>query len=297
MTNKILKTQDNTTYHTIKDICNSCFSENYSGYQKGTYKINEYYMAWFPQIAYAEDGVLKAGSETKGWINEIKDDGLCIVEYNKNEKHDEDETEFQIRRLVFAKNKGEDYKFLGVYKTVSYRDETVPHAKRIHQRIATEVDISILDIESLDDQEQAFMEEPTKIKDITDTEKLAIVKARIGQSDFRDKLVHKYDCKCALCGLGYKELLVASHIKAWSEAIGPERTDVENGLLLCSMHDALFDKYLISFDDNGKILIAPNIEKKDMQRLNITENKTIVMTDTMRKYMKYHRQKFEELHN
>ena len=296
LTNKnMLMVNDKIKYHTIKDICNQCFGQQYKGYQKGSYKINDYYMAWFPKIAYTEDGVIKPGSETKGWINEVKDDGLCIVESNINEKRDVDSSKFQILRLVFSKYKDEDYKFMGVYKTVSYYDENVDYAKRIHRRIATEVNLGALGKESCIAHEQTFLEDISKIKDITDTEKIALVKCRIGQSDFRDKLFKKYDRQCAICGLKYKELLVASHIKAWSDSEGNERLDVDNGLLLCSLHDALFDKHMISFDESGDLLISPKIDAEDLSLLNISNINKLEMSDAMKKYMSSHRMKFEEL--
>ena len=200
-------------------------------------------MAWFPQIAYEKDGVIHPGSENKGWINHITDNGLFIEEINENEKRDEDGSQFEVKRLVFAKLKGEDYKFLGVYKTISYADKTVPHAKRVHQRIATEINLGSLGKKSHSSQDQVYIEDVFKYKEISETEKLALVKCRIGQSDFRKKLLDKYGERCVLCGLSHKELLIASHIKAWKDANENERMDEENGLLLCTLHDSLFDNF------------------------------------------------------
>ena len=43
-------------------------------------------------------------------------------------------------------------------------------------------------------------------------EKEAVVKVRINQDKFREKLINKYK-KCCLCNVNMNELLVASHIK------------------------------------------------------------------------------------
>jgi hypothetical protein len=40
---------------------------------------------------------------------------------------------------------------------------------------------------------------------------------------------------------------VASHIVPWSEPTEEERLDVNNGILLLPLYDALYDKHLISF--------------------------------------------------
>ena len=52
------------------------------------------------------------------------------------------------------------------------------------------------------------------------------------------------------------KILIASHIVPWKEASDNERLDVENGILLSPTIDALFDKHLISFNDDGSIIIG-----------------------------------------
>lgn len=79
----------------------------------------------------------------------------------------------------------------------------------------------------------------------------SLKKIRIGQSYYRDALIKKNRCQCALCNITTKKILVASHIKEFSECQDEERYDISNGLLLCANHDKLFDKHLISFDKEG----------------------------------------------
>ena len=110
----------------------------------------------------------------------------------------------------------------------------------------------------------------------------------------RENLLNKYKCKCMLCGLGYKELLIASHIKAWSISSNEERLDVNNGLLLCSLHDSLFDKHLISFDEEGGVIISNKLDAKNRALCNISEKVCIILSPEMEKYMKFHRDVFIE---
>ena len=49
--------------------------------------------------------------------------------------------------------------------------------------------------------------------------------------------------------------IITSHIKPWAKSNKFEKLDSENVFLLCSIHDALFDKGLISFSDDGTIII------------------------------------------
>lgn len=68
--------------------------------------------------------------------------------------------------------------------------------------------------------------------EIKASEKEAIIKARIGQGVFRQRLLDKYNGKCIITGINETTLLVASHIKPWRSANNYERISGENGLLL-----------------------------------------------------------------
>ncbi|HHQ4786468.1 HNH endonuclease [Aeromonas hydrophila] len=63
-----------------------------------------------------------------------------------------------------------------------------------------------------------------------------------------------------------KDLLIASHIKPWSESDNAERLDGNNGLLLSPHIDKLFDRGCITFTDAGDLLCAePSIEQALLQ--------------------------------
>ncbi|WP_144596734.1 HNH endonuclease [Bacillus cereus] len=124
---------------------------------------------------------------------------------------------------------------------------------------------------------------------LDETEKESVVKARIGQSIFKKTLL-AVEKKCKLCGVSDEHFLVASHIKPWSQSNNQERLDVNNGLLLCPNHDALFDKGYISFDKDGKIMISASLDTDTKIFLNINENMKIRMNDRQQRYMKWHRE-------
>lgn len=121
------------------------------------------------------------------------------------------------------------------------------------------------------------------------TEKEAIVKARIGQSIFKKTLL-AVEKKCRLCGVSDERLLVASHIKPWSQSNHKERLDVDNGLLLCPNHDALFDRGYISFHNNGKVLISSSLDSNEKLFLNINDKMKIQLSYAQQQYMKWHRE-------
>lgn len=132
-----------------------------------------------------------------------------------------------------------------------------------------------------------------EIATLPQTEKEAVTKQRVGQGLFKELLLDKYGCKCALCNICTRSMLTASHIKEWSESEKSEKLDVENGLLLCAHHDALFDKHLISFDDNGKVIVSPTLTVQEKAALQIDAISDISVSDEMRSYLTVHRSKLK----
>lgn len=119
--------------------------------------------------------------------------------------------------------------------------------------------------------------------------KKQIVKARIGQGKIRNRLFEERHC-CELCGIGQKELLVASHIKPWAECAKGEQGDLNNLLLLCAMHDALFDKGFITFDEEGKMLVSETLSEKEHKKYLLDKSMKIKITDGNREFLRYHRE-------
>lgn len=85
-------------------------------------------------------------------------------------------------------------------------------------------------------------------------------KTRIGQDYFRSMLLENYNCRCSVTGLNVPQVLRASHIVAWAEDKA-NRMDPENGILLSATYDAAFDRHLISFDDDYRMIISKEIKE------------------------------------
>lgn len=122
-------------------------------------------------------------------------------------------------------------------------------------------------------------------------DKEAVVKVRVNQGVFKDRLLIRYN-HCCLCDVSQKELLVASHIKAWKDSNDDERLDVDNGFLLCPNHDKVFDKGFISFEDDGSILISDKLDATNKKSLNVNPNMSIKLTKGNKIYLKYHRENY-----
>ena len=54
----------------------------------------------------------------------------------------------------------------------------------------------------------------------------------------------------------------ASHIIPWSENV-ERRADPRNGIALNALHDRAFDRGLITFDDQLRLMISPRLETSD----------------------------------
>lgn len=91
-----------------------------------------------------------------------------------------------------------------------------------------------------------------------------LVKTRVNQSFFRATVLASYNFTCCLTGIKIPELLVASHIIPWSKD-KKNRLNPENGLCLNNLHDKAFDKGLISFDNEYRLLLSKKlIENSDI---------------------------------
>ena len=91
-----------------------------------------------------------------------------------------------------------------------------------------------------------------------ETTRQQVIAARVGQGKFREDLITLWDGSCAILGIKRPELLRASHIKPWTSSNNRERLDPANGLLLSAMYDAAFDALLLSFADDGSLILAPD---------------------------------------
>ena len=75
----------------------------------------------------------------------------------------------------------------------------------------------------------------------------------------------KWENKCSVTGYGNTKVLISSHIVPWRESNREEKYDVDNGLLLSPDLDALFDKNLISFQDDGRIIFSNQINVNELK--------------------------------
>jgi hypothetical protein len=109
-----------------------------------------------------------------------------------------------------------------------------------------------------------------KTKDLprtTEVERLVV--QRVGQDIFRDALMGYWGGRCPLTGITEPALLRASHIVPWADCDDAKRLDVHNGLLLSALWDAAFDQGLVSFSDEGTVLVRSSLGEAARNTLGV----------------------------
>lgn len=140
--------------------------------------------------------------------------------------------------------------------------------------------------------EEALVEYETKLPTVT--ERKGLVTSRVGQGAYRKRIIHRWEYQCAVTQFDNLNVLIASHIKPWSDSSDEQRLDVDNGLLLSPTYDALFDKHFISFENSGKIILSDSIEKQAFQKLGVTGSESIRnLSEYNFKYLDHHRANFQ----
>ncbi len=126
---------------------------------------------------------------------------------------------------------------------------------------------------------------------IPETERTALVQARRGQALFRDN-VRSIERACRITRVERMEHLIASHIRPWRDSSNEQRLDGENGLLTPTV-DHLFDKGFISFEDNGRLIVAPVADPISLRRMGIDGDAAVNVGDFsqgQQRHLDFHRE-------
>lgn len=94
------------------------------------------------------------------------------------------------------------------------------------------------------------------------TESIRETKLRRGQGFFRAAVFAAHESKCCITGITHPALLRASHIIPWASSSDAHRVDPRNGLCLNTLHDAAFDRGLITFSEDLTLRISKQLKKQ-----------------------------------
>ena len=156
-------------------------------------------------------------------------------------------------------------------------------------RIFIDYRTDIIGYKTLEEERQ---EEEINDREITTKEKEKLIKARVGQGIYREKLLE--ECPfCPFTLVNDERLLIASHIKPWAKSDDKEKIDPKNGFMFTPTYDKLFDRGFITFADDKSLIVSPWMSPMNQKRLAIYTGKVIdkLNLDEKRKeYLIYHRE-------
>lgn len=108
------------------------------------------------------------------------------------------------------------------------------------------------------------------------------------QNEYRQELLNNMPF-CPFTMVTDDRILVACHIKPFSACEEHEKHDIKNGIVMTPTYHVLFDAGLISFKDDGTLLISPFLSNITKKRLCLKENQIIRLQHGSEKYLEYHR--------
>lgn len=168
-----------------------------------------------------------------------------------------------------------------------------PNKYRIKEEVFSKYEFEISKIKEIQNIDKIINLDKIENIKLEGYEREALIKVRVNQSIFRKNLIN-LDCKCKICGLNIESLLIASHSKEWKNSSKFEKLDTYNGFLMCPNHDKLYDKHLITFDDEGEIIISKLINTNSRKLLGLDKVLKIQLLPEQKKYVSFHRRKFYE---
>ncbi|HEY1170189.1 MAG TPA: HNH endonuclease [Verrucomicrobiae bacterium] len=135
---------------------------------------------------------------------------------------------------------------------------------------------------------------------IGETTVTAEVQVRRGQDYFRQVILNAFNNRCCVSGIPIRSMLVASHILPWSNHPS-ERLNPANGLCLSRIHDVAFDRHLITFDEDYRLVLSKGLKTEctnavlkqsfsayEGKRINLSEETTL----PNQKFLEQHRNSF-----
>ena len=318
--NKEIGTEQSTAHQS----CISCCKEFYETFGIPTHSagasqvlINNYaniYMVndtlKYFNSAYTAKVISALKKEVPSWVNASNDIHLSS---------DSDFTPIQITRAAHGFGVERDVEFHKLRKSIFKNDIFM----LLIEKIGSKVNIFIMleknpifftVIKENNETWQKYAEkQQLKIESILRTNKLVEedIKSRAQQSPWKTKLAeemmnyttNKGEVFCPFTYIrgqfgNLSSLFIASHIKRFEDCQNPkEAWDVNNGLLLCANADSLFDKHLITINENKELIFSFLIDNDiilKQQLLLLQPIFKIILNEQRMKYLEDHRRLFNE---
>lgn len=89
----------------------------------------------------------------------------------------------------------------------------------------------------------------------------SLTRVRLHQRAFRERVLEAYRRECAFCRLRHEELLDAAHIVPDAHPEG--EPTVSNGMSLCRLHHAAFDRHFVGVTPDYELRVRPDILEEE----------------------------------
>jgi len=93
--------------------------------------------------------------------------------------------------------------------------------------------------------------------------------------------------------MGDAPLCSEVHRPAWRASTHEQRLNPANGILLIANLDALFDRYLISFNNDGGMWISDRVEASCRELLGLPAPLRSALADEEKSFLTYHRDRLQ----
>ena len=138
-------------------------------------------------------------------------------------------------------------------------------------------------------------------QEVVDRRQQAAWRKRLAE-EMMNYTTNEYEVFCPLTYLTVNfenagTLLRASHIKRYADCTNDEKFDLNNGILMCANADALFDKHLITINNEGEIVFSELIKNDRVLINKLLLTQPVfkdILNDERLHYLEDHRRVFEE---
>lgn len=103
----------------------------------------------------------------------------------------------------------------------------------------------------------------------------------------RDEMLAQHGAHCAVCAVAVPSLLEVPFLKAREKCTADERGDINNGIILCHNHAALYTSGLITINDKGQLRVSDHLID-DQYALGLYEGQQVNVAKSQKKYLKWH---------
>jgi hypothetical protein len=166
--------------------------------------------------------------------------------------------------------------------------ETTVH--RLSDQVAERLIVLASDAEPLAASMGEAMAQAIETSDLPEETKNDLIEARLGFGRFSDDVRGLWDGGCCATGVTLESMVYVCAIKSWVQATNDERLDPENGLPFVPTWNLAFSSGLISFDEDGTLLLSDRLPADEARKAGIDPDfRLAIKGERQRVYLEWHR--------